>query len=200
MKDKISASEKPKSCPSQAISEQEGDKKISQLAVTSLVFLCATIPSYGLFYYSFCFYYPQPVSDSIALLFGLLPALAFLTGVTSLGIICVQHKVLKGAPYAIIAVTLSLIPLVQTWEPWQEQRRLAKIPLLEDGFDNLLILGETLLDYAADNDGYLPTAEEWCDRLMQHNPSLTRGNFLHPSAEILTYVSQLGSWFSYPLV
>lgn len=42
---------------------------------------------------------------------------------------------------------------------------------------NLKLLGVTLVEYSKDNNGRLPTAQKWCDLLVQHQPDLPKYAF-----------------------
>lgn len=64
-------------------------------------------------------------------------------------------------------------------------RRRAKKMKEVSPYYNLKKLGDALIQYAEDNSGYLPSAENWCDSLLKENPKLTRENFKHPQADYL---------------
>lgn len=48
---------------------------------------------------------------------------------------------------------------------------------------NLKLLGKEIRGYSEKHNGYLPSADNWCDLLMEHNKYLTKENFRHPGIE-----------------
>jgi len=57
----------------------------------------------------------------------------------------------------------------------------------EIGDYNLRLLGEALVQYAKTDSGHLPSAENWCDSLLEKSTELTRENFKHPKAAYLGF-------------
>jgi hypothetical protein len=59
---------------------------------------------------------------------------------------------------------------------------------------NLKKIGGKLQMYANDNNGYLPSSENWCDILLQYDSNLTQKDFRHPDnpAFVIAFNKNLG--------
>lgn len=122
------------------------------------------------------------VSQRIAAL--LLLAIGAATGCAAISHIRLFKTTVKGKALAIFAIVLGLgigIPLFSSYifsdsmsrvryEHWQALGSEAPLRSLRDA----------LIQYAADCNGYLPPAEEWCDHLLNHVEGLSTASFVYP--------------------
>jgi len=98
--------------------------------------------------------------------------------------ITIRRRVLKGYPYAVLALIFATPFLILDYG-FRCQVKVREQHKKEwTGLYNLELLGQEMVKYAKDNGGYLPTADRWCDLLMEHNKNLTKDNFRHPQPEI----------------
>ncbi len=108
---------------------------------------------------------------------------AFGCGLLSLLHIAICHRGTKGLGYALVALLLSF-PMVWLYlgiSSHVKTRQLVK--QAHSGSYNLRVLGAAIKKYAADHGDRLPLAEQWCDVLLESDPSLRRSNFQHPDPE-----------------
>ncbi|MHC4572784.1 MAG: hypothetical protein ACYS76_01410 [Planctomycetota bacterium] len=105
---------------------------------------------------------------------------AFFLGITSLAVIAIRNKQSKGYLYAIFAIVVSVPFLSVFYAVGSVSRTRREREKTWTGQYNLRLLGKQLIEYAQDNADYLPTADQWCELLMEHNTKLTRDNFVHP--------------------
>ena len=105
---------------------------------------------------------------------------AFVLGIFSLIVNFIINRKLKPIIYSVIGIILSApaIYVLIGVEMHTKTRMIQKRELT--GLYNLELLGKELTGYAEDNNGYLPVADKWCDLLMEHNPELSKENFMHP--------------------
>lgn len=162
----------------------ETGRKTSRLAIAA--FLCAFLPISAIFVVPHV-----PVLHTRTgrwlVIFGyvLLSLLAFLLAVISLILIAVRRNKVKGWTWSIASLLLGCpigFVLGGSWlvSEIRHEREVANM-----GVENLRLLGCETIKYSEGNGGRLPPAEEWCDLLLSHNPSLSRDAFRHPRADWL---------------
>jgi len=117
-----------------------------------------------------------------ACLAGCTPRLVFVISCISLGpalgvisILCLRKD--KGLVSKIIVIYIAVLLLVTSGYIVA-----AKSFSYEDCEKNLRIISYAMWAYAEDNDGKFPTADKWCDLLIQ-NTDLQRGRFVCKSAK-----------------
>ncbi len=154
------------------------NKRTSWFAVVSLV--CLGIASLSVFLFIVSVFLPtEDVGHFLGGAMIFFP-LSFVLGVISIIHIIVRRKQVKGYIISILAIVLSVPPI------WviNEARLMAEVRKEREknytGIYNLRRIGEELVRYANNNNGYLPDADKWCDLLLKHNPSLTKDIFKHP--------------------
>lgn len=90
----------------------------------------------------------------------------------------------KGLIASILTITICGFFVSFDWEIRKGARaRNEKLKNLTGEY-NLLTLRKELVKYAESNSGYLPSADKWCDSLIQNNPKLTKESFLHPNPSV----------------
>ena len=155
-------------------------KRTSRLAIMSMICLvlgviCASLA--GFF----------DIEEMLAKFSGILFLIAFVLGITARFIISLQKKYLKGYGYTVVPIVLGgiltllyvampvyLAPVVQRRVEF-EKTYTAKY--------NLRLLAKAIKGYAEDNNGYLPSADRWCDLLIEYDKSLTKDSFKHPKID-----------------
>jgi len=167
--------------------EMDNRKTTSRIAVAAAVCAICTLASGLLFCASTCAGIHQVGGVFVA---GMLlsSAIAFLLGIIAVLLISIHHKVVQGYAYAMFAIVVSSPFILGMYTIHSVTTSRAEREKANTGLYNLRLLGRALLDYAADHEGNLPAADQWCDLLLQHNPTLTQGNFRHPRGEELGLV------------
>jgi hypothetical protein len=159
-------------------------KETSRLSKIAIYCAIAAIAS-ELFFCVCTFVLLHSIAGIGVLGFMLFSIAAFVFGILAIVVITFRHKVLKGYILAILAIIISAPALMLG----NVTRRMTKSYLEREkantGKYNLKVLGKSLANYAKDHDGYLPTAEHWCDELMEYDSNLTKDNFRHPRHELL---------------
>lgn len=162
----------------------ETRRKTSRLAIAAVV--CAFLPIWAIFVIPH-----MPVlhtrTGQWLVIFGyvLLSLLAFLLAIISLVVIAIRRNKVKGWTWSIASL-LVLCPIGLAMggsllvSGIRHEREVANI-----GAEKLRLLGRETIRYSEVNGGQLPHAEEWCDLLLRHNPSLSRDDFRHPRADWL---------------
>ena len=154
------------------------EKRISFFAVASLVCLCVAIISLLLFALTVVL----PIDDVGFFMGGgmIFFPLAFVLSFISFVVIAIRRKRLKGYFITLFVMILSLPPIyVMCRLEATVKARIEREKTFTCRY-NLRLLGKELLRYAESNGRHLPTAEKWCDSLMQHNQDLSKETFKHP--------------------
>lgn len=153
------------------------EKRTSYLAVGSLICACLGILlSYG-FLYAFTRLHPTYrglKGVSIALLAG-----GSALSVISLIVISVNRERLKGSMFAVISLLICVLPPIM-WYPVETSIVRHRRSVISS---KLTKLYRSITEYSADNDGYLPAADKWCDLLMEHNRNLSKETFKYPTGK-----------------
>lgn len=163
----------------------EGDiKTTSRIAIAAIICAIAEVGSLILFCFATCVGVHEAGGDAIGacLLFS---SLAFVLGIISIVVITIRRKLLKGYVYAILAIFLSSPFILAMYGAHLASVARKETEKAYTGTYNLRLLGKTLIEYAKDNEGYLPIGDQWCDLLLEHNSNLTEDNFRHPRAQRL---------------
>jgi hypothetical protein len=104
-------------------------------------------------------------------------------GFIALFVIAAHRKESKGYIRAIAAIFISTPFVLAFLLSMLVARVRAEREKANTGIYNLHVLGEALVEYSKDHDGYLPVADKWCDLLMEYDGNLTRDNFHHPKPD-----------------
>lgn len=148
------------------------NKRTSLLAKLSVVCLGISILSFFLF--------ALTVAGVFVLFQTIFFPLAFVLAVLSLMVITIRRKVLKGYTISILVIILSLPANYVIYRLELFARSRIEKEKNNKGTYNLRILGKELRKYVKNNNGHLPEADKWCDKLIEHNEGLTDDNFRHP--------------------
>jgi len=110
----------------------------------------------------------------------ILSPVAFFLGVISIPIIIFRRRKLTSLIYSLLAILVSL-PVVLFFglfliSPTREDIREAELAIE----NNMEVLSNELIIYSQNHDGYLPSADNWCDALLDQNPELDADRFIHP--------------------
>ena len=157
-----------------AVGQDEAVKKTSMLASCSLTAILICI----LFVIASLFSSPKSYSFKFRASFCLAVA-AIILGIAAILVIEFSHKNLKGRSYAWIALVLAFLYIIMGMN---SVARFMSDKVYTTEY-NLRLLSTIIGRYAGNNKGYLPTAERWCDELMEYNKSLSRENFSHPRVQ-----------------
>lgn len=151
--------------------EQMEQRRTSRLAVASTMCLITALLLILLYTWSGIVIFNVIAS-------ALFPA-SFIVGISACVFIAKKNE-LKGYCYAIapicigFVVTLVMFTMVFNVisRRHYEKRNTARY--------NMRRLGYAIYKYSEVNNGYLPSAEHWCDLLMDFDKSLSEDNFKHP--------------------
>jgi hypothetical protein len=100
-----------------------------------------------------------------------------------LGSVCIasSKRVLGGYHYAVGAIIISMISLWFMWGSWSQVT--ISVPAGKTAVDNLQTLYNVICRYTEDNNGLLPTADRWCDLLMEYDEGLNAEHFSRHSKQ-----------------
>jgi hypothetical protein len=152
-------------------------KAISKLAIASIICLGLAIGTTILFSMLVIIGLDLGIFVLIAAIFFIL---SLILGLLALVVIIFRRKYLKGYLITILSIVISgpvVFVLTGVWFAGKARIERSKA---DSGEYNLRLLGKELIKYAEDHDGKLPSAEKWCDQLMEYNTELTKNNFVHP--------------------
>jgi len=110
----------------------------------------------------------------------LFAAIALILGVIALFVITNNRKQSKGYVHAIASILLSTPFVLMFLLSMFVARVRAEREKANTGLYNIHLLGEGLIEYAKDHNGYLPDANKWCDLLIENNNKLKKENFRFP--------------------
>lgn len=106
---------------------------------------------------------------------------AFMCALLSLVRIICNPQQYKGVIITIFMLLLSCGPCVLIYGTFVAGRCRAERAKILSSEYNLKIIANTLEDYVAAHNGYLPESDKWCDALLaQANSKCTKKSFLHP--------------------
>ncbi len=108
--------------------------------------------------------------------------LAFISGILAIPIITLYSRSLKNYILACVGVTLSVVPLFFIGAIFYGAKSRLELGKVHVGTYNLQLLGKELKNYAKNNNGRLPIADQWCDTLMKENLKFSETNFRHPQS------------------
>ncbi len=171
---------------SDLVDKDKQAKKTSRLAIASIVFLGFAFVCFIIemgFAAAFLFEFRPDFNLGV---FSVL-AIGFLFVSFVLGIIaCIviaMNKNMKGYGYTITPICLgSLFILSAGLMLVHAQYRTRREKVIRPAY-NLRQLGKVISQYAEDHSGHLPTANKWCDLLLEYDPNLSKRNFKHPLRE-----------------
>ena len=135
--------------------------KISRLGIASLILAVVAVLTMVL---AFSIVYPRHLSGRVHGIAALLATLSFILAVASLILIMSSERRVKGLAMAIVALLLAGF-VAGRWLLEQLPRSIAlQLPCRT----NLMNLHGAMLVYAGSNDDNYPTADKWCDLLLEH--------------------------------
>ncbi len=106
----------------------------------------------------------------------LIMLVAFLLGLMTFAVILCSGEILKIFGIAkLFLLLLSAFVVIKTFNYTTEQIRYKSGPAYIS--DQLVKLWKSIEAYSDDHDGYLPTAEKWCDLLIDYDKSLSKKDF-----------------------
>lgn len=162
---------------------KQGEKsKICRLAIASVLLSIAGVCLLALLLYwenpysMTPYYHQRPFYAYGHLVTGLMAAAGIGAGIFAIMEMRGKRRDLKGKGAAICGVVISAV-FIFFWiwhlpnSPFTARKRCAA---------NLRTLGKTMLIYAGDYDEKYPTADKWCDLLLQSRPG-SEGDFVCPS-------------------
>ena len=158
------------------VTEGEPIRRTSRIAVASMLCVIAAITSFILFALLLGFGVDCGYLIAAMMIFFYT---AIILSVIALVIIAIWRKSLKGYVYPIVVLVLCVPFVLVDYEVRCVVKVREKRKKEWTGLYNLELLGKELIRYAKDND-CLPVADKWCDELMEHNPELSKENFMHP--------------------
>jgi hypothetical protein len=106
-------------------------------------------------------------------------------GVIILVFVLTWHKSLKWYVYPILIIMVVSSFFFAGHQAYIASRSRNEFILSFGGKHQIKILGEALIKYANNHDGYLPDAEQWCDALLKDSNTLKKDDFRHPKFEEL---------------
>jgi len=96
-------------------------------------------------------------------------------GILGLGFISF-FLVLILSPVAFFLGVISIPIIIFRRRKLREDIREAELAIE----NNMEVLSNELIIYSQNHDGYLPSADNWCDALLDQNPELDADRFIHP--------------------
>lgn len=156
-------------------------KKTTQLAIGSLI---SSIAGFFCLYLFFGF---LGLLNPVYKLFGILSIsfyiLSFILVILTFILAAANRGNLKASIFATIATAIMVYSLL-SWPVFNTT--LARAHEATVSY-NLRQLYQAIWQYTETNDGYLPTADEWCDLLMEHDEKLTKDAFKCPHGKYGVY-------------
>jgi hypothetical protein len=154
-------------------------KKTYGLAVYSLISAVGSI-SFTIICYLMMFYVNIRILEGFFILaVAAFSVLAFVLGLVAIVIIHINRKILKGDWYALSAIFLSLPFIFIIASGLFVNANRAKQKKFLDG----QLIGNAIIKYATDHNGYLPDANQWCDLLIEYEKKLPEDRFRYNSNE-----------------
>ncbi|MHC4458451.1 MAG: type II secretion system protein [Planctomycetota bacterium] len=157
-----------------AVVQDKPIKKISHLAVASLIF--ALLGFLFLHIFSQLFMPLRPIYIPFMVLTLLFSAISAVLAIVSLVIIALRRENLRGCWFAIVAIFILgfLLFMLPAFQVTMGRGRYKIIT------SRLRPLHRAIIRYSKDHDGYLPVADKWCDLLIEYDKNLSKENFMYP--------------------
>lgn len=159
---------------SQITPQSSNAKRTSSLAVASLILAVFCVLSFFAFVHSFVrlrpIYRPLGIT-SISFFVG-----SLMLAVVALVVIALKRRKLKGGLFAAIALLIlgCLLGMLIPFETSLVRHRREVVGA------KLARLYRAITEYSVSHDGYLPTADKWCDLLIEHDKNLSKDSFRYP--------------------
>lgn len=158
--------------------------KTSRWAIASIALAILSLTSLLSLYTISCVE-EQPLRGPITVIIPLIAAITTLSapvfGIISIFRIKKSENRLKGTGIAIVAILIASVSIGLTVDGLMRTYRSALVIICGDL--NLKFLAKVMMIYADDSSGQYPTANNWCDLLIEHTPLTENGFFCWAGGE-----------------
>ncbi|MHC4158649.1 MAG: hypothetical protein ACYSSO_06180 [Planctomycetota bacterium] len=164
--------------------EAEVVKKTSRIAMASMILMLLAMASVycGKLFNKFS---AREIAEICVFVSIFLSGAALILGITSIFVITIQRRQLKGYVFSIAAILLSAPIFFLIYPVTRGARFFHELRTAGYAAERLDDFNKALVEYANNHDGRLPDAERWCDILMEQDKNLTKESFRHPKADEL---------------